>query len=55
MCPNSCIAYTGPFAKLEVCPTCEESRYDPIKLKSSGSRVKQSQQQFYTMPLGPQL
>ncbi|KIJ57734.1 hypothetical protein HYDPIDRAFT_103918, partial [Hydnomerulius pinastri MD-312] len=28
MCPNSCIAYTGPFAKLDHCRECGESRYD---------------------------
>ncbi|PPQ82247.1 hypothetical protein CVT26_008926 [Gymnopilus dilepis] len=49
MCPNSCIAYTGPFALLEVCIYCGITRYDPDK---SG---KQARQYFYTLPLGPQL
>ncbi|KAI0827286.1 hypothetical protein BC628DRAFT_1318573, partial [Trametes gibbosa] len=26
MCPNSCIAYTGPFTNLETCPHCSEAR-----------------------------
>jgi hypothetical protein len=49
MCPNSCIAYTGPFSPLEQCPICEVSRYDPDK------PGKQARQHFYTIPLGPQL
>ena len=24
MCPNTCIAYTGPFSNLSSCPICEE-------------------------------
>ncbi|EGN99383.1 hypothetical protein SERLA73DRAFT_54787, partial [Serpula lacrymans var. lacrymans S7.3] len=24
MCLNSCLEYTGPFAKFEVCPMCNE-------------------------------
>ena len=58
MCPNSCIAYTGPFSDLEICPIsdCQESRYDRgTLLESSGGNVKKPQQQFSTMPLGPQL
>ncbi|THH01861.1 hypothetical protein EW026_g929 [Hermanssonia centrifuga] len=31
MCINSCIAYTGPFAQLITCPTCNEPRYDQLK------------------------
>ena len=57
MCPNSCVAYTGPYADLESCPMpdCQTSRYDPVLLESSGGKIKKPQQQFYTMPLGPQL
>ena len=57
MCPNSCIAYTGPFSNLDKCPNpdCQESRYDPILLQSSSGKIKKPQQQFSTMPLGPQL
>jgi hypothetical protein len=57
MCPNSCIAYTGPYADLETCPMpdCQTSRYDPILLESSNGKIKKPQQQFYTIPLGPQL
>ncbi|OBZ66066.1 hypothetical protein A0H81_13935 [Grifola frondosa] len=55
MCVNSCLAFTGPFAKLEICPTCAEPRYDQAKLASSGGKLKIPRQQFSSMPLGPQL
>lgn len=55
MCPNSCIAYTGPYTNLETCPKCGESRFDPIKLATSEGRKKISRQEFHTIPLGPQL
>ncbi|KAJ3501967.1 hypothetical protein NLJ89_g9101 [Agrocybe chaxingu] len=55
MCPNTCLAYTGDFADLENCPTCGESRYDPIRLAATQGAVKVPRQHFYTMPLGPQL
>ncbi|KZV60743.1 hypothetical protein PENSPDRAFT_593394, partial [Peniophora sp. CONT] len=55
MCPNSCIAYTGPLASLDRCPykECREFRYDQQKLASDGSRI--ARRQFHTIPLGPQL
>lgn len=52
MCPNSCIAYTGPFSTLEVCPHCNEARYDPM-LAAKGK--KKARQQFNTFPVGPQI
>jgi hypothetical protein len=55
MCPNSCIAYTGPVKDLETCPTCGEHQFDPIKLASSNGEIKITCQKFYTFPLGPQL
>jgi hypothetical protein len=55
MCPNTCIAYTGPFSDLEICPKCQTTRYDPMVLASSGGRKKVAQRQFHTIPLGPQL
>ena len=63
MCPNSCIAYTGPFKALETCPKCEVSRYEdpptPDDEPSSRPRRKgearKPRKQFYTIPLGPQL
>ena len=35
MCPNSCIAYTGPFATLDTCPNpkCQSPRYENVKGK----------------------
>ena len=52
MCPNTCIAYTGPFSDLEACPKCSHPRYDPA---SADRHKKIAQRQFYTIPLGPQL
>jgi hypothetical protein len=49
MCPNSCIAYTGPFAALDKCSKCQSPRYEYAKGK------KKPQKQYYTIPLGPML
>jgi hypothetical protein len=53
MCINSCRAFTGPFASLEACSICAESRYDPVQLGLTGKKVPR--QQSCTFPLGPQL
>ena len=55
MCINSCVAYTGPFTGLEICPQCGEPRYDQLKLTASGGKLKATRQQFHTIPIGPQL
>lgn len=47
MCVKSCIAYTGPFKELQMCPECGEPRFDPF--------IKKAHQNFHTIPLGPQL
>lgn len=47
MCVNSCLAFTGPFKGLISCPECGEPHDDPI--------MKKYQQEFHTMPIGPQL
>lgn len=49
MCINTCVAFTGPFEDLEICPECSESRYTDPEAKSGSRR------QFYSIPLGPQL
>ena len=49
MCVNGCIAYTGPFAKLEICTTCGQERYD------TASSKKVPRKQFHTLPIAPQL
>src|SRR6266576_1855149 len=59
MCPENCLAYTGPFESLDVCPECGTSRYDENS-KSSASRGNSVQKrvprkQFLTIPLGLQL
>jgi len=55
MCINSCLAYTGPFAELDTCPTCGEPQYNPIQLAASGGKKQVARQQFHTIPIGPQL
>ena len=42
MCINSCIAYTGPFSELEVCPVCSESQYNLSGTQSSSRRRRKS-------------
>jgi hypothetical protein len=51
ICPNTCIAYTGPFSALTVCSKCDEPRY---KIPPAG-REQLPQRRFHTIPLGPQL
>ena len=55
MCPNSCMAYTGPFAQLDNCTKCELSHWDPFQFENSQGKVKVAAQHFYTIPLTPQL
>jgi hypothetical protein len=47
MCINSCLAFTGPYKHLDVCPECAEVRYDVI--------TKKAHQVFQTILLGPLL
>lgn len=49
MCPNSCYAYTGPWANLDECPSCATSRWDPFK---SMADHKVPARQFYSILLG---
>jgi len=53
MCVNSCLAYTGPFSELEVCPTCGEARFKEVKVGRKTKRVPRLQS--CTIPLGPQI
>ncbi|KAF6746888.1 hypothetical protein DFP72DRAFT_758559, partial [Ephemerocybe angulata] len=46
MCVNSCMAYTGPFSGAKECNYCSQDRYD---------RAGKGRQQFYTIPIGPQI
>ncbi|KAL1673454.1 hypothetical protein EV122DRAFT_294165 [Schizophyllum commune] len=55
MCPNSCVAYTGPYAARKDCPICGEQRYDPLRLASSNGEVEVPRQSFCSIPIGPQL
>lgn len=47
MCPNTCMAYTGPFKDLDVCSYCGITRYDP--------KTRKARQHLSTMPLGQQI
>ncbi|KAG1808040.1 uncharacterized protein BJ212DRAFT_1449163 [Suillus subaureus] len=55
MCPDTCVAFTGPFANLTHCPICHTEHYDPIKLCTSGGQMYVARQKFVTIPLGAQL
>ena len=55
MCVDSHVAFTGPFAHLENCPRCSQSRYDEAKLAKSGGKKKVPRKVFTTFPIGPQL
>jgi hypothetical protein len=46
MCPNTCVAYTGPYSDLEHCPRCADPCYLP-------GGTKKPQRRFTTMPIGP--
>lgn len=51
MCVKSCVAFVGPFKELDKCPTCGEARYE----ENLRTKKPQLRQQFYTIPLGPQI
>lgn len=55
MCPNTCIAYTGPFSELDNCPKCQQPCYDVVKLAATGGKVKLPLHEFVTVPIGPQI
>ncbi|KAI6025981.1 hypothetical protein F5J12DRAFT_965381, partial [Pisolithus orientalis] len=55
MCPDTCVAFTGPYSSLDMCPICGGDRYDHIRLHTSGGRSRVAHQKFVTIPLGPQL
>ncbi|KAG1765063.1 hypothetical protein EV702DRAFT_1204714 [Suillus placidus] len=52
MCPNTCLAFTGPYADLDHCPQCGEGRWDP---KKTTATQKVACQTFDTFPIGLQL
>jgi len=55
MCVDSHVAFTGPYAHLEKCPRCGQSRYDEAKLAKSGGKKKVPRKVFTMFPIGPQL
>ncbi|KAG2343765.1 hypothetical protein BDR05DRAFT_975794 [Suillus weaverae] len=52
MCPNTCLAFTGPYADLACCPRCREGRWDPKKTMAT---QKVAHQTFNTFLIGLQL
>jgi hypothetical protein len=47
MCPNTCLAFTGPFKNDDRCSECGEAHFDPV--------TRKGRQQFYTIPIRPML
>ena len=45
MCIKSCLAYTGPYSELDICPRCSTSRYFPGTMNP--------RRRFTTIPIGP--
>jgi hypothetical protein len=53
MCPNSCVAFAGPFAELYMCPECSVAHYETI---TRGKRlVSVPRKQALTIPVGLQI
>ena len=50
MCPETCLAFTGPFAELNECPECGSPRYH-----KKGRGRKRPLRVFHTIPIGPLL
>ena len=53
MCIKGCVAFSGPFADLNICPTCGEHRFDPTLLERSGGKTKSPRLQYHSIPKGP--
>ena len=49
----TCLAYTGVFAPLSVCPFCGENQYKQQHHNIGDPKV--ACRQFVTLPIGPQL
>lgn len=56
MCINNCVAFTGPFKGVEICPECGENRYEPCPGSESQDLLgRRAQREFLTIPVGPQI
>lgn len=55
MCPNTCLAFTGPYSDLEECPMCQASQWNKAKLQGMSDQLKVPAQQFTMIPVGFQL
>ncbi|KAI0269259.1 hypothetical protein BC834DRAFT_865594 [Gloeopeniophorella convolvens] len=51
MCHNLCVAFTGPYEKLLVCPDCSASRFKTITLE--GEQALVPRKRMLTIPVGP--
>ena len=45
MCQDTCVGFTGPLGELDLCPSCDKSRYR--------QGTKEPLRQFISIPLGP--
>ncbi|KIK19394.1 hypothetical protein PISMIDRAFT_107676, partial [Pisolithus microcarpus 441] len=55
MCPNSCAAFTGPYANLKECLLCGASCWNQACLQGTNGQGKVPAKQITTIPLGPQI
>ena len=53
MCENSCVAFTGPFSKLCLCPLCSSDHYETVT--QGTKRVSVPHKQALTIPVGLQI
>jgi hypothetical protein len=53
MCSKSCVAFTGPFSKLLMCPECSSEWYETV---TQGNKcITVPHKQALTIPVGPQI
>jgi hypothetical protein len=55
MCIKTCVGFTGPYANLEHCPRCGQSRYKEEELAASEGEKKIPRKVFTTFPVCPQI
>lgn len=51
MCPDTCVAFTGPYRDLHNCPKCGKARYQ----FDQDGETKIPERVFHTIPIGPQI
>ena len=55
MCPNSCLAFTGPYSDDVQCPLCGVSHWNQERLQCTNGQCRVPAKQFTTIPLDSQL